>query len=318
MAVPRRLRKYVGLKADVGGGERAAALYESSSCSLAFYPRTSPDGAMFDRLVYLCRETAPYLYSEHTPLTVDYQRGSRALLEGLVKDVLRGKRRRRDKVLALLAFVRDIPGQKKRRLQGVLTRAARTHSNDPFAGGTEEDVIHKCSSMCNEQARVLIVMLQIARIPSRYVGHICGYDKRWKHMSGHGVAEAYVNGKWAYLDIRGQYFLDGKGRMLSAWDILQDPSVIDRQPREVLRNLLPGSSLDSSRKYFSPQTMTFIANYFASEFARFDFTWQWPTKEFNDRISRTRRDSHARAMQMLGRTEGRKKPSRRGGGRRAS
>ncbi len=318
MAIPRRLRKYVGLKAEVGSVERAAAFCESSSASLAFYPRTSPDGAMFDRLVHLCRETAPYLYSDHTPLTVDYQPGSRALLEGFVKEVLRGKRRRRDKVLALLAFVRDIPRQKKGRLQGVLTRAAMKHSNDPFAGGTEEDGIQKCSSMCNEQARVLIVMLQIAGIPSRYIGHLCGYDKRWKHMSGHGVAEAYVNGRWAYLDIRGQYFLDEKGRMLSAWDILQDPSVIDRQPREVLRNLLSKYSLDSSRKYFSPQTMTFIANYSASEFARFDFTWQWPSKDFNDRISLARRDAHARSMQMLGRAERPKRQGRRAGGEPAS
>jgi len=299
MAIPRRLRKYVGLKAEVGGAEHKAAFYESSSVSLAFYPRTSPDGAMFDRLVYLCEETAPYLYSDYTPLQVDYQPGSRALLEKRVKDVLRGQRSQRDKVLALLAFVRDIPKQKKGRLAGVLTRSATKHSNDPFAGGTEEDVIQKCSSMCNEQARVLIVMLQIAGFPSRYVGHICGYDSRWKHMSGHGVAEAYVNGKWVYLDIRGQYFLDKRGRMLSTWEVFQDPSVIDRQPKEVLRNLLPGYSLESSRKYFLPQTMTFIANYSACELGSFDFTWQWPTKEFNDRVSRARRKAHARAMKML-------------------
>ena len=299
MAVPRQLRRYVGLKADVGGPIYQAAYHEGSSVSLAFYDADAPDGAMFDRLVFLCDRTAPYLYSKHTPLKVDYERGSRRMLEDIVGEVTRGRRKASDKVLAIQRFVRDIPLGKREAIRGVLSKQATGITNDVFAGGAEEDVIRKHSSMCNEQARVMITMCQIAGIPARYVGHINIYNEKWEHMRGHGVVEAYVNRKWAYFDIRGQYFLDRKGRFLSAWEIKQDPSVIDRQPKRVVKNLLSSYGLNSSRKYFSDLSMTFIANYSVSEASRFDMSWEFPTLEFNARFAAARKKSHAEAMKMV-------------------
>jgi len=299
MAIPRHLRKYVGLKADVGGPLYRAAYHEGSSVSLAFYGRKAPDGAMFDRLVFLCEQTAPYLYSKHTALETDYERGSRRMLEAIVRDVTRGKRKAPDKVLAIQRFVRDIPLGKRKALRGVLSKQATAVTGDVFAGGAEEDVIRKHSSMCNEQARVMITMCQVAGIPARYVGHINIYSEKWEHMRGHGVVEAYVGGKWAYFDIRGQYFIDKKGRFLSAWEIRQDPSVINRQPKRVVKNLLSSYGLKSSRKYFSDLSMTFIANYSVSEAVDFDMSWEFPTSVFNARFTAARKKSHAEAMRMV-------------------
>jgi transglutaminase-like putative cysteine protease len=68
----------------------------------------------------------------------------------------------------------------------------------PFTGGTEEELIAKGAQMCNENARVMIALCQVAGLPARYVGHPIG---------GHGVTEVYVNGRWSYYDIRGKFFV---------------------------------------------------------------------------------------------------------------
>src|SRR5690606_3986278 len=122
------------------------------------------DWAIFDDAVVLQASTVDYLYSDFTPFEQPYVRGSRAYLERIVDAVTAGITGERDKALALLDWCRDIPFTYTR---GAWLAGGQS-AGDVFHGGAEEEVIRKGSGMCNEQARVLGILAQIAGLPSRY------------------------------------------------------------------------------------------------------------------------------------------------------
>jgi len=140
-------------------------------------------------------------------------------------------------------------------------------------------VIKKGSNMCNEQSRVFCVLCQVAGIPARYVGHSVG---------GHGVSEAYVENGWAYFDNRGKYFLKSDGSLAGAWDLMQDPQLIDQQPDEVKADLREGYDYDGTRRYFSPVEITAVTNYFVWERDRYGYGWVWNTPALQERVAEVR------------------------------
>ena len=278
--------------------------------TLTFYGEDTVDSQMTHDQVRLCGATAEYVYDGYTPLKVGYQAGTRPELEGFAAEALgassplkkstkqidvaqapspvrssaqpraagphfqrAGRAGERERVLSILRFVRDIPTRRPGGRQAGVS--------DLFHGGTEEEVIKKCSGMCNEQARVFCVLCQVAGIPSRYVGHYVG---------GHGVSEAFVEGRWAYFDIRGKYFLKPDGTLASTWDLVRDPSLIDSQPPEVRADILDGYDLQSTRRYFSPVEVTVLTNYFAWERGRYGFGWIWNTPELQARVAEVRKE----------------------------
>jgi len=265
--------KYIGINGRCLDPRQAAVLLENSTISRSVYRPGTVDHAIFDQAIVLHAETADYVYSEFTPLHQPYARGSRAFLEKVVDTVTAGLTSQRDKALALLDWCRDIPI--------IYSRSAGPFgegSGEPFHCGTEEEVIHKGSSMCNEVARVLGVLAQIAGMPSRYVGHMFLIDYDDPHSgTGHGVNEIYVDGKWCYFDIRGRYFLKADGAFASAWDLLQDPGLTERQTDQVLSHRFARMSHEGIRKYYEPPSMTMIANYLAADHAKYDYSWVYPS-----------------------------------------
>ena len=138
--------------------------------------------------------------------------------------------------------------------------------------------------MCNEMARVLAILAQIAGIPSRYIGHMTAFDfDDPASSSGHGVNELHVEGAWAYFDVRGKFFQKSDGRLASAWDLIGDPSIIDKQSKDVLSHMCRSTSLDVTREYFSPETVHIVVNYLAAEHARYDYSWQYPSNALYQR-----------------------------------
>ena len=237
-----------------------------------FYGDTG-DFQVTHRRVRLCEATADYLYSRHTPLRVKYARGTRPELEKTVARVLDGVRGERERMLAILRFVRD--------LYRLYPEANAQGTGDLLLGGLEETVIQKGSNMCNEQARAFCALCQVAGIPARYVGH---------HIMGHGVNEAFVDGAWAYVDIRGKYFEKSDGTLASAWDLVRDPSIIDRQSDAVKADVRPGYDWDGTRCYFSRVEITSIVNYFVWESAEYNYDWVWNTPERRARVEEVRRE----------------------------
>ncbi|HUW56287.1 MAG TPA: transglutaminase-like domain-containing protein [Planctomycetota bacterium] len=241
--------------------------------TMTFYGEDTVDGQMSHDRFRLCEATADYLYSEHTPLEIGYERGTRPELEKHVETILKGVVGEREKVIAILRFVRD--------LHWFRPDAATKGVADLFHGGTEEEVIKKGSNMCNEQSRVFCVLCQVAGIPARYVGHSVG---------GHGVSEARVEGGWAYFDNRGKYFVKDDGTLASAWDLIQDPGLIDRQTPEVQADIREGYDYEGTRRYFSPVEITCVTNYFVWERERYGFAWIWNTPELRERVAEVRKE----------------------------
>ena len=241
--------------------------------TMTFYGEETVDGQMSHDRFRLCDETADYLYSEHTPLENRYERGTRPELEQHVARILDGVTGERERVLAVLRFVRDL----HRLRPGAGTKGAA----DPFHGGTEEEVIKKGSNMCNEQARVFCALCQVAGIPARYLGHSVG---------GHGVNEIYLEGGWAYFDNRGKYFVKDDGTLAGAWDLIRDPGIIDRQPPEVTAELREGCDYQGTRRYHAPVEITCVTNYFIWERDRYGFGWIWNTPELQQRVMEVRKE----------------------------
>ncbi len=209
-----------------------------------------------DNQLYLCAETAEYIYTDYTPTTVEYQEGSRPGLEKVIDTLDLRDRPDFDKFLWLARFVRDLPNK-------------HGWGPMPFTGGTEEELIEKGPAMCNEQARLLVVLAQVAGLPARYVGH---------HIGGHGVTEVYIDGGWAYYDIRGKFFFGGNGKLASTWEIWQDPGIIRRQPDWVTREVHPrywpqgDPYLSTEKSFFNPKECAGITNYFVWDVDKYDFS----------------------------------------------
>ena len=263
------VKQYIGQELYLGdmpeAVQRAAAI--SMKNSIAFYGDTV-DGQMIRDQIRLCDETEDYVYSEYTPLEIKYQRGSRPELERILDRILTDSDTERDRVLRILRFVRDLHKLRP----GKNTEAA----GDLFHGGIEEEVIKKCSNMCNEQARVFCVLCQVAGIPARYVGH---------YIDRHGVNEAYVEGKWAYFDNEGRYFLTPDGTIAGVRELRRNPELVTTQAPEVVAEARTRFPLERSEREFCRVEVTVMTNYFAWESARYNYDWIWPTDEFHARMN---------------------------------
>ena len=240
------------------------------------------DGQLHEEVVLLCPQTADFLYSQFTPTKVSYQNGSRPILEAKAGELTSGLDTERQEVLALLRFVRD------------LYKGSPDGSQSPFQGGTEEELMQSNPRLCESQSRVLAALCQVAGFPSRRVGHFIG---------GHAVTEVFFEEKWAYIDIRGIYFLRPDGKFASTWEVWQNPGWIESQSEEVKRDRLPEGDprigdiyrwQDTPGKYFHPSEVTTIMNYDLSQVDRYIY------KKVDPRRRGTSPDEVERIRQKLG------------------
>jgi hypothetical protein len=253
------------------------------------------DGEYFiNSQIYLCEATAEYIYSEYTPTTVEYEEGSRPFLEKVVDGMGVAKLDDFEKFLWLGRFVRDLPDARGWDL-----------GEDAQNGGTEEELIEKRVSVCNEQARLMVILCQVAGLPARYVGH---------HIGGHGVTEIYVDGHWSYHDIRGRFFLKEDGQLASTWEVWQDREIMRRQPEWVQRELHPryvvpqlegcepvrDPYLVPYSNYFHPKECTGVVNYFVADHGKFDYSRDWPMSEEDKRKTQELVEQRQEARRELG------------------
>jgi len=225
------------------------------------------DVQIIDGQLILCEQTAEYIYGNFTPLDIKYVPGSRPMLEKLLAESVRPDMSRREQVLAIFRCVRD------NRDMGLAGKVA-------FDGGTEEELVKRGATMCNELARLFIVLCQIAGLPARFVGH---------HISGHATVEVLIDGKWWWMDVqKGMYCLNADGSPASAWQILQDPTIFERQSLKVWSEFRPlgpfshdGDDLvqrafcmaKARDCYFNPREAVCVGNYHAWETDQYTYPW---------------------------------------------
>ena len=243
------------------------------------------DDDLFKEQVVLCEETQRFLYAPSTMRLPLPEPGARPALEAIVRKLVRKRHSPLKKVLALLAFARDIP-----RLHP--WGGPQTHSiafGDPsegvprFYGGTEEEIIKKGATLCNEQARVMIILCQLAGFPARYVGTFTPMyfgPPRPAGANGHATVEVWLDGAWRYLDIRGHHYLKRDGTLANTWELRRDPEIILRQGADLKKFLAPGYGIDHTKWYLTAHSVTAISNYLAVEHARHCYRWIWDVKEW--------------------------------------
>ena len=217
------------------------------------------DGQIHEKIVLLCPETSDFLYSQFTPSQVQYQSNSRPLLEAKVMEITAEAVTDRDRVLALLRYVRD------------LYKQSPIIPKSPLLGGTEEQLMATSPRRCEFQSRILTALSQVAGYPSRRVAHFIG---------GHAVTEIFFEGKWAYLDIRGIYFLKPDGKFASTWEIWNNPELIENQNDNVKSDRVSENEPELSKiylwkntpnRYFNPNEVTAIMNYDISQSTKYSF-----------------------------------------------
>ena len=152
-------------------------------------------------------ETVDYLYSEFTPETTEYGRGTRPLLEMIVDRVCADCNTARERATALVRW----------------RRSNITHL--PKCGlGSEEEILLGGYSMCHDASRTLITLAQVAGLGARMVIGLNAETER-----GHTLTEIFVDGKWAIFDpsppIPWPFYELADGTLANCWDIKQDPSI---------------------------------------------------------------------------------------------
>ena len=149
-------------------------------------------------------ETAKYLYSDYTPLEVNYRMGLLPSYEKLSAEITAGCRTETEKAVKLL-----------------IKGASRVkHPNTPPCGGDvssdrnldDEALLKSGLGWCNEQARSFIRLCHVNNIPARII-QLFYSDKK----SGHCIAECYVDGRWCMADVSWLCMFPGPdGKLLSA------------------------------------------------------------------------------------------------------
>ena len=110
--------------------------------------RGTVDGQLHEEVVLLCPQTVDFLYSQFTPTKVSYQNGSRPVLEAKARELTGGLDSDRQKVLALLRYVRD------------LYKGSPDGPQSSLQGGTEEELMQSNPRFCESQSRVLAALFQ--------------------------------------------------------------------------------------------------------------------------------------------------------------
>jgi transglutaminase-like putative cysteine protease len=151
-----------------------------------------------------------WFYESFTYPRVFYKPGSRPVLEKIVGEETKAGAPAMARLRALVAVVANrMPHYIRLGYSGATDR-----------GMTEEDLFRSGHGWCNEQARVLVALTQIAGLPSRLV-----FAHSRDGKAGHVVSEVYVDGKWALVDqTEGLVFTRKDDRPLNVLDFRRDPA----------------------------------------------------------------------------------------------
>ncbi len=151
-----------------------------------------------------------WFYESFTYPRVFYKPGSRPLLEKVVWEQTKANAPAMARLRACVALVATrMPHYIRLGYYGATDRAM-----------TEEDLLRSGHGWCNEQARVLVALTQIAGLPSRLV-----FAHSRDRKAGHVVTEVYVDGKWVLVDqTEGFVFTRKDGSPLNVLDFRRDSS----------------------------------------------------------------------------------------------
>lgn len=229
------------------------------------------DSVLLDEMIKLVPETAEYLYSDYTPLTVKYREGTRPYLEQVVKDAA-GRTGTAIKAKGLMDFCHNIPSRFP--IPGKSTNSGFWTTDTTLFGGTEEELIKRGTEICTELSRVLCVLAQIAGMPARLVYLFDMERKNW----GHGVTEIYVrtrsSSNWAIFDATSNVcYSMPDGKLASAWDLRNNPDIVDKHSEHLKKPYVASTFYRCCA----------ITNYSIWHWKKYDYRWN-PINDYYRRI----------------------------------
>jgi len=207
---------------------------------------SSVDNVLLREMVKLCSETVDFLYSTHTPVDVQYEKGSRPKLDLYVEDI--GKASSEEGIIENIA-------QFTSRLQDI----AEQDLDKVQVGGMEEEIIERGSDWCTDLARVGCVLCQVAGFPSRLISLV---DAK-KAYSGHVIIEVYRARVWGAVDpTTNVIYRHRNGKPATTWQLMNDTKLVDQHFR------------DESTPYTNPNQFreAAITNYFVWRWKEHDYT----------------------------------------------
>ncbi len=263
------LAKYTGRHPQIADPLMRAAHLFNVTMSERFYPPGTADWNQKSAQVVLNEETAEYLYTCFTPPTVVYEHGSRPVLERLLGRILKPEMTDREKLFAILRYCHhDIAKE----YENILPKKMI------ILNASEEELLKFNGGHCEDRARLIICLCQMAGLPARFVASSSYWDpaKNYLLTGGHAVVEVRVEGNWAYFDsLRDFYCLRADGQLASLWHILTHPEIVEMQPPEVY------ATGGETREWFihyrdenltRKQVIT-LANYGVMDYKRYDWKW---------------------------------------------
>lgn len=155
-----------------------------------------------NHFVFDCPQTRKYLYTDYTPLTVNYVKGTLPSYEKLAAKLTVGCTNDTDKAVAMLHAMPTFFRHPVMPPCGVPAKADRNLD--------DEALLASGCGWCNEQARVFARLCQVSGIPARII-HLFGQN--------HTIAEFYADGRWALADASNMFVVRGPdGKLLSVAD----------------------------------------------------------------------------------------------------
>jgi hypothetical protein len=152
-----------------------------------------------------------WFYQSFTYPRVFYKQGSRPVLEKIVWEQTKADAPAMDRLRACLDVV----------VQRMPHYILLGYNGAPDRAMTEEELLRSGHGWCNEQARVLVALTQIAGLPSRLV-----FAQSRDNKIAHVVTEVYVEDKWVLVDqTEGLIFTRVDGRPVNVLDLRTDPKV---------------------------------------------------------------------------------------------
>jgi hypothetical protein len=177
--------------------------------------RVTPDVGgvdLVEAMSYVDAEGLPlsWFYTSFTPPKTYYRRGSRPELEAYLQDVL-------DKPLDDLAKLEAIHKIRCEKMPGHCIKSKKGIPDD--RGAAAEALLASGVGACNETARAMVALCQVAGLPGRVVFASAPKD-------GHVVCEILAGGRWVLVDPSQEYiFRKADGTPVSILDFKYDQAV---------------------------------------------------------------------------------------------
>ncbi|MHC4873260.1 MAG: transglutaminase-like domain-containing protein [Planctomycetota bacterium] len=262
-------QKYIGRFPEINNKRQYACYMAGVTISGDVYPEGTCDWDLKADQILLNEETADYIYSDFTPLTIDFKKSSRPVLEGVIEKICKPEMSEREKVFAILQYSYQDFKEEFGVPEGV-------HC---ILNAREEEILTTGGGQCEDRSRLIICLAQIAGLPARSVASYGHLNDKNEICGGHAILEIYLEGKWSFFDsLRTFYCLNPDNSIASLWELACNPALAETQTEEVMKSFkVEKKEMNKEEyikyydKYLDKKNIMAINNYSVNAFSKYEW-----------------------------------------------